>query len=224
MGTHQPKNKTVDTDIETTLVICQKNGLIEEIIGPHHNLQVGASFDKSQLSSLAIDYKSGQLFDYYLLASPNYIKDPLTQCYLRDALEPHFSALKHRVSSALLVIIDVNHLKVINDNQGHIAGDMCLQCLADYLKKHFRQDDLLIRYGGDEFLLFLPIACNRQDKQTAQRMTDQLTAFRELLHERLANTPVAISWGVASYPQDGVDVQSLIAVADQRLYRMKKHE
>ncbi len=224
MASQPSVNNLVLSDTETTLVICQKNGLIEEIIGSHHNLQVGTSFDETQLSSVAIDYKSGQRFDYYLLASPSYSKDPLTDCHLRDALEPHFSALKQRASWALLVLIDVDHLKSINDNQGHLAGDASLQSLADYLKKHFRQDDLLIRYGGDEFLLLLPVVSNSQGVTEEYRLNTLLPQFRELLDKRLTNAPIAISWGTAFFPQDGGDLQSLIAAADERLYRMKKHK
>lgn len=193
-----------------TLVICDKNHIVKEIIGQSMGFAVNQPIDETQINC-PFDKKVGDSHIYYLLFSADYRKDPLTQLFSREVLDDSFTRLITNQQRFVCVLIDIDNLKSINDNDGHQAGDKALITLADYLKTSFRKDDTLIRYGGDEFLLLLPIGGNA----TAEIMI-------ELINQRLQESPIEISWGNAIFPMDANTQHELIACADKRLYAMKQ--
>ena len=106
----------------------------------------------------------------------------------------------------VLVVIDLDGLKTVNDTQGHLAGDAVLREFGAALRRSLRADDILVRTGGDEFTLILP-------------GTDERTA--ELLMDRLHTAAsIAFSHGMADWPADA-SFDSTMAQADQRMYREK---
>ena len=123
----------------------------------------------------------------------------------------------------VVMFADLNHFKRINDRHGHDAGDRVLQELALRLKDAVRTDDVVARYAGDEFLLMLDSVASRAD---ARRLREQIEArLREPLHAMaLLGEAAPGEWaaiGLAMYPEDGRDVDSLIQAADQDMYRRK---
>lgn len=74
------------------------------------------------------------------------------------ALEEYIKYLEHRpekLTKTGLIIVDVDKFKHINDTYGHVVGDQAIKCIADTLKAHVRASDLVVRYGGDEFLVLI---------------------------------------------------------------------
>jgi diguanylate cyclase (GGDEF)-like protein len=107
-----------------------------------------------------------------------------------------------------LIVIDLDGLKAINDNEGHLAGDLQLRLLASCLLQSLRTSDSAYRIGGDEFVVLLP-----------EMEASGTTAVAERI---LAHGAPPFSWGSALYGSDGSDLDSLIGVADQRLFETRR--
>ena len=120
----------------------------------------------------------------------------------------HELARAHRTESALtLVFVDVDGLKQINDDHGHLAGDELLTLIGEVIRAHLRPYDTVVRYGGDEFVCAMP---NTGSDQARAR-------FDEIAHIlRVLNPKHSISFGVAEAEPDD-NLQSLISRADEGL-------
>lgn len=120
-----------------------------------------------------------------------------------------------------LLILDIDHFKLYNDQNGHLEGDEVLRRVGDLLKKSIREDDVAARYGGEEFIVVYPGA----SKPTALRLAEDLRkAVEEFPFPHAARQPlgkVTISGGVATFPEDSRDSIDLIRCADQALYEAK---
>jgi diguanylate cyclase (GGDEF)-like protein len=152
------------------------------------------------------------------------LTDPLTglantRKLLTQAEHEMAKADRHRTKRALIVI-DVDHFKLVNDRHGHDAGDRALRLIADSIKQAVRSYDICARSGGDEFLVFL----SECDHEHAALRTLQLQqSVAELRFEAAPGTLVSlgISVGYAIYPDDGGTYQALLKTADSRMYRDK---
>jgi diguanylate cyclase (GGDEF)-like protein len=132
-----------------------------------------------------------------------------------------------------VVLIDVDHFKAVNDTHGHQGGDAVLRAVAEQLQDGCRAEDTVARYGGEEFVLVLPgtpraDALQRAEelrRRCAQAVVDLpvLTASPGPVSSphRDASISVTFSAGVATSPEDGLDADALIAVADRALYAAK---
>jgi diguanylate cyclase (GGDEF)-like protein/putative nucleotidyltransferase with HDIG domain len=120
-----------------------------------------------------------------------------------------------------LIAADLNNLKSINDTFGHQQGDRFLRILAEVFKRHVRESDIVVRYAGDEFFIILPNTSNKLAVDTANRIKQ---ALRETTIEVLPGRAIGLSagLGVATFPGDAKDAQSLIAVADRAMYADKR--
>ena len=130
-----------------------------------------------------------------------------------------------------IVLFDVDGFKSVNDLFGHPAGDRILAQVATVLKSSLRQSDLVFRYGGDEFAAICPETSSGAIAHALRRLEASIPSrplethpqeqLGEQLGEQLAGQP-NISWGAASFPADSVEMDKLIAVADERLYACKR--
>jgi diguanylate cyclase (GGDEF)-like protein/PAS domain S-box-containing protein len=118
-----------------------------------------------------------------------------------------------------ILLIDLNRFKPINDTYGHLAGDIVLQTVASRLKDTLRASDTVARIGGDEFVVVLPMLTGPAGADEVAAKLDQALApaMRVGAHE----LHVGASIGVAVYPRDGGDVQTLLRVADAAMYARK---
>jgi diguanylate cyclase (GGDEF)-like protein len=117
-----------------------------------------------------------------------------------------------------LVIFDVDRFKSVNDRFGHPAGDRTLAQVASILKSSLRQSDSVFRFGGDEFAAICPETSGEAVGCALRRLEAILPAWRV---ESGAPEHLDISWGVASFPEDGSAESELIDAADRRLYECK---
>lgn len=113
-----------------------------------------------------------------------------------------------------VVLLDMDGLKAINDQHGHLAGSRALVRLGKILRNHSRAIDTPARFGGDEFALVLPEAGPDIASRVAARIRERLAAENE--------TPqLSVSVGVAAYPEDGDTPEKILGAADRALYGMK---
>ena len=116
-----------------------------------------------------------------------------------------------------VVFCDMDGLKQINDELGHLIGSRAVCRFADTLKACVRDTDTAARYGGDEFVAVLPGA----DEEGARAVIDRLTTR---LAEDKVKPELATSAGVAVYPRDGSTATTLLSAADRALYAIKAHK
>ncbi len=122
-----------------------------------------------------------------------------------------------------ILFIDLNDFKHINDSFGHDVGDKVLQEIAQRMLTGLRSRDLVARYAGDEFVVMLDAVNNRQDAESARANIEQLLHAPLLSIDAAAlgaNTGASI--GLAMYPDDGQDVESLVQCSDADMYRRKQ--
>ncbi|MEZ4455142.1 MAG: diguanylate cyclase [Gemmatimonadales bacterium] len=149
--------------------------------------------------------------------------DPLTGLANRalffDRLE-HILArgLRYRESFAV-AFIDLDRFKPINDRYGHEAGDKVLAEFATRLRTNTRSSDTLARVGGDEFAILMERIENRNDADHhCRELVDGATAPIQVGGDWI---PITASFGVALYPEDGIDPPALLRAADTAMYRRK---
>lgn len=138
-------------------------------------------------------------------------KDPLTRLDNRRAL----SAFKQQKGD-LLILLDVDHFKQINDLHGHNAGDVVLVAVADMLKAMVRAEDFVLRWGGEEFLLLIRQAGEEQADAIISKLLAALT------EQPIAGIKVSVSGGLVSVPESQISLESLIKQADTLLYDAKQ--
>ena len=152
------------------------------------------------------------------------IKDPLTGLYNRrfamEFLTKELEKAKRYKKHLSLVMVDLDDFKKVNDTYGHAVGDLCLKTFANTLLKHLRSADIAVRWGGEEFLLVLPETPKEVCKDIVHRLRDALKM--EGMAVGLECVLLTASWGVASYPEDGEDLEELLKIADDRCYIAKK--
>lgn len=130
-----------------------------------------------------------------------------------------FTRYGHRFAVALL---DIDHFKKINDTLGHKAGDDVLRRLASELRGASRESDIVIRWGGEEFLFVFPGTNLVQAAAIVERFRQHLASAPVLLEAGGAGVPVTISGGVSEV-EGGDTIESLVRRADQALYKAKEN-
>ena len=150
--------------------------------------------------------------------------DLLTEIHNRFSLERYLDAqieeARQRAGVFGLVYVDLDEFKQVNDQYGHLVGDMYLQEVTQRMKRQLRPQDMLARLGGDEFAVLVPLVHSRAEvREIAQRL------------ERTFDTPYltegyviqgSASIGIALYPEDGATKDDLLSMADSAMYMQKQ--
>jgi diguanylate cyclase (GGDEF)-like protein len=151
-------------------------------------------------------------------------RDGLTGLYNRRSFDDqlrHALGREDRQKGRLaLVLLDIDHFKKLNDTFGHPAGDAVLRHTAHVVERHLRRGDEAARFGGEEFAIILPGA----DETGARRLAERVRGGVEkaqLVFEG-ARLSVTVSLGVAVWPSDGKDEETLLSAADRALYSAKQ--
>ena len=149
-------------------------------------------------------------------------KEPLTGLYNRKFLYNYIEKVwikknRREKFSFVLIFIDLDNFKPINDNFGHEEGDKVLKEIANILKKSFRKCDFVVRLGGDEFVVLIKL--QNKSINNIKKIVDSL---RKRVENQLNKYNLSFSYGVAIYPQDGKELSTLLEKADARMYEEKK--
>lgn len=149
--------------------------------------------------------------------------DQLTQIPNRYLLLERISHLinqcERNKSTFSLLYIDLDNFKIINDSKGHAFGDKVLQEAARRMTKSIRKSDTLARYGGDEFILLLENTHKREDINTVSKILIHALSSTFFLENNEVNINCCI--GIATYPDNGSTAKTLLAFADDALYKAK---
>jgi diguanylate cyclase (GGDEF)-like protein len=147
------------------------------------------------------------------------VTDGLTQLSNRRAfdrsLDRELSRAARTDGRLSVVLLDIDHFKLLNDNHGHVVGDAVLKQIAHALQLCGREYDTIARYGGEEFAAVLPGCSSGLALQVAERL-------RVAVQDAPTDVKVTASCGVATYPYDGIDVAGLLSAADRALYTSKR--
>jgi diguanylate cyclase (GGDEF)-like protein len=124
-------------------------------------------------------------------------------------------------SSVAVIMLDLDDFKTFNDRYGHQAADNMLRLFGTFLQNSVRLDDIVCRYGGDEFVLILP-GTGLDDAM--KRLAQAQDGARHLILENNLGTPgqVTFSAGIGIFPANGIDSETLLAVADRAMYEAKQ--
>ena len=157
----------------------------------------------------------------YFKTKKDAITDPLTQSYNRNYLRDLLKTID--ITKYQIIMLDIDYFKKINDNYGHKVGDYVLRDIAALVNKDIRENDLLIRFGGEEFLLFIYKGANEEQSlayNIAQRIRMSIEA-ENFSYEDIS-LHVTVSMGVTSTPSHFKNVSDAIKYADKMLYIAKK--
>jgi diguanylate cyclase (GGDEF)-like protein len=152
-------------------------------------------------------------------------RDELTGLYnfrfFRNALEQEMERSRRSLLPTVLIMLDLDHFKQVNDRYGHEAGNLVLKQTAEHIQRHLRKLDLGCRYGGEEFAIILPNTQLNQALEAAER----LRALRESEPALLADgtrLKVTASFGLAIFRgTEALSREAFVELADQELYRAK---
>ena len=152
------------------------------------------------------------------------IRDPLTDLfnrrYLDETLDRELARAAREDYPVCVIMLDIDHFKKVNDTYGHEAGDYILKALAKTLTTRNRRGDFVCRFGGEEFVVVMP---NIAVDTAYQRAEDLRVALNSLnIPYGQFHLNITISMGIASYPTNGKDRETLLRAADRAMYAAKK--
>ncbi len=147
--------------------------------------------------------------------------DPLTNAYNRmtgeEFMEKYYSLARRNNTPFSLVFVDIDHFKSVNDSYGHETGDHILEQVSAALSSQLRKEDSLIRWGGEEFILALPMSDRAETVEMIERLGSHGLGLRP------EGTALTASVGVACNISDDIDeLSALIQRADERMYMAKE--
>lgn len=154
------------------------------------------------------------------LASHDPLTGLLNRRILVERLEAETAEARRHGDAFCVVLCDVDGLKAVNDTAGHLVGDDVLVRVARTLRECARAEDVVARFGGDEFVLLLPRTALEAAQQLVARLEIELPEHTYMWGGRPRALP-RVSFGVAAFPADGLLADALIAAADARMYADK---
>ncbi len=217
----------IEVQTKSLLVEAPKIGGIVGI-----GMQAQASIDptrwlvvESILSTLLNVVGSVKAIDKYTKDLEYYAtRDPLTNLYNQrvfwELLDSEAIRSNRHAYKFGLMVIDADNFKTVNDSYGHAFGDILLQEVAAKIRSAIRDDDLLARYGGDEFVVILPETDLAGTVEVAERILEQ-AATLALEAPDGARVTGSLSLGLAVYPDHAVETKDLFLFADSMMYRAK---
>ncbi len=155
------------------------------------------------------------------LATHDYLTGLPNRLLLEDRVQRALEHARRERQRCALLILDLDAFKEVNDQYGHLIGDDVLCAVAVRLLEVLRRSDTVARIGGDEFVVLVPVIERSEDAEAVAHTL--LSAFAAMPVEASGRAfQVALSVGIALFPDDGSDARALFASADQALYRVKR--
>lgn len=183
--------------------VLDETGKLTHFIGMQKDVTQQKSYEEKLVFLATHDDLTG-------LPNRNLLKDRLQQAILQA---------ERNKSNVGLLFIDIDHFKLVNESIGHLAGDQLLKAIAERLTGCIREGDTIARYGGDEFVIVLKDI--EKSHQVASICESISRAISNPFPMQAKNLHMSCSIGIALYPRDGDDAETLSKYADMALYRAK---
>jgi diguanylate cyclase (GGDEF)-like protein/PAS domain S-box-containing protein len=153
------------------------------------------------------------------------IRDPLTglfnRRYLEETLARELARAERNGAPLGVIMLDIDKFKAFNDTYGHEAGDEMLKAIGAFFPVHVRKEDVVCRYGGEEFLIILPGASLEVSAERAWKLCEGIRPLR-VAYGRISLGPISFSLGVAAFPRHGSTGMAVVQAADMAMLRAKK--
>lgn len=228
------KNKK---DFEPKLNFLQNNSEITTMIKAYNNMRRELTYHSDNLEKL-VEERTSELNEAYRKLSELASKDELTGAYNRtvlyETIENRIAEVKNnQIQSFAVLFIDIDNFKYYNDTFGHDVGDKILISLSDFFKQQIGSNDIVIRYGGDEFIVIMSNLDSENIKNIVKLMRKSVTEmdnFKEEIGEWLninsleipKEKSLGVSIGHSIYnSESNLSAEELVKIADEDMYRMK---
>lgn len=208
---------------ETRLLVVPHDilwAMIERSHGIARNL-LGILAGRMRNDNLALVASQTRSLEFEVAASVDALTGLHNRRWMIDAFPRSMQRCEHDAAPLCLVLVDIDHFRRFNGNYGHMTGDGVLRMVARKLVEGLRSQDLLVRYGGEEFALLLPQTSLDEGCQIAERLRRSVAAQAVLVGDNVAES-VTISCGVAGMDVDDT-LSALLAAADDALLRAKNN-
>jgi diguanylate cyclase (GGDEF)-like protein len=188
--------------------------------------QEDINLDVQRLASTTADLLAMALVNIKLRETLKYqaTRDPLTGIFNRRYMEETLKREIHRAhryeTPVGIIMIDLDNFRLFNNTFGHDAGDVVLRDIGRFLEANIRQEDVACRYGGEEFTLILPGASLSITEKRAESIRHKALSLAIRYKDKDLDN-VALSLGVAVFPEHGATAEELLQAADVALYRAK---
>jgi len=151
--------------------------------------------------------------------------DLLTGLYNRQFLYEYFeielNRAKRKNLNISIIMLDIDFFKNFNDTYGHECGDQILQSISNLLNQNIRKSDIACRYGGEEFVILMPETTLEAAREVAEKLRKAIKSI-SLFRESETVKNITLSFGVSSFPRNGLTRMKIIESADKALYRAKR--
>ncbi len=172
-------------------------------------------------TSLSILSESRRRDEIRLLSLTDEVTGLYNQRKLLEDLEFYISRYEHDKVGFTLLFVDIDYFKNVNDQFGHVVGSQILTDMSVIVKTQLRSNDLVYRYGGDEFIVLLPKTSVEETKKIAIRISEAVKSA-EFSIDRDQKYRLSLSIGVAAFPDDATSAKSIVDFADKMMYMSKK--
>jgi diguanylate cyclase (GGDEF)-like protein len=228
-GLNQILRGWLNGDLEKTKVSDDSKSLFMPIEKGGHRLALvvakkkGLNFDMQRLrlcsvisSHIAVAFDNARL---YYIAITDELTKTFTKRHFRQCIDQIFVEYQQNGHKFALLMMDLDHFKSVNDTHGHVAGDAVLMELGEIIRSSVRENDLIFRYGGEEFAVILPNTGEKGARYVAERIRS--TTEETVFEPGTIDLKLTISIGIETCPE-APSIHDLIVVADQALYAAKR--
>ena len=141
--------------------------------------------------------------------------------YFNIRIEEEYLRAKRTNNPFSVAIVDIDNFKLYNDTEGHLAGDKILKEVASILNMSIRANDILVRFGGEEFAIIMPQTAETEAFNVAERIRENIKNMIRPLWKMYPGKRITVCAGIASYREGGGSIENLIGKADKALYAAK---
>lgn len=153
------------------------------------------------------------------LANTDSLTGVYNRRFLEDFSEKYMKIVKRDKSSLSILLVDIDNFKNKNDTYGHKTGDLIIKKLISCIKNILRDNDIIVRYGGDEFIVLLPTADITNARKVGNKLLSHINGLNKFESEEFIFT---ITIGTAEYKEEDMSVDNIIHRADESLYKAKE--
>jgi diguanylate cyclase (GGDEF)-like protein len=171
------------------------------------------------LLATVIVHRARQL---HRLSTSDFLTGLHNRGYFNERIREEVIRARRHHHPLALAMVDVDRFKNFNDTYGHSAGDLALQSIARTLKENLRLTDVVARYGGEELVIIMPETASDNALRKMEQIREVVAEMTLELPRRTLRGVLTFSAGIAAMPNDGEDVDALIARADARLFAAKQ--